>query len=232
MKNTARPEAGPLRTIAAKSNLNGILPVIPRKDVTHVVIKSEDEAYFPLRRDVRVEQGRMVEVRIELTPLSQEKEKATSVFHPIYFDPGSDRIKVDFYPHLYGIVEHLRSNPDVKLRIVGYSDLAGSPGENRLRPEEGECAVRDYFRKDGGLMYAISRQQAWVKRIHLPLIPGNEDAHEIRAAAWSFRSGSDGAQRPQNPLPWESPCPGLDAFLLGAGSLRRSAASIQSPWCS
>ncbi|MEP0547778.1 MAG: OmpA family protein [Rhodothermales bacterium] len=71
--------------------------------------------------------------------------------HGVLFDTGSDRIKPESTPTLDDIAETLRQYGDLRLRIEGHTDNAGSADANRQLSERRAAAVRDYLVQREGI---------------------------------------------------------------------------------
>lgn len=69
----------------------------------------------------------------------------------IFFDTGSARIRSESASALGEIAALLREHPDLRLRIEGHTDNAGSASSNQTLSEGRAEAVRDYLVNDEGI---------------------------------------------------------------------------------
>lgn len=82
------------------------------------------------------------EIPLELSPIEKD---ASFTLHAIQFDYNSATIRPESYPVLDELVDYLSSNPDVKLEIIGHTDLHGEYDYNMRLSRERAQAVFDYL---------------------------------------------------------------------------------------
>ncbi len=74
------------------------------------------------------------------------------VTNAIKFDTGSDKIKPESYSTIKSIADVLKSNPDVKIKIIGHTDSDGNADKNltlsKLRAESVKKTLIDEFQID------------------------------------------------------------------------------------
>ncbi len=88
----------------------------------------------------------------------KEKKKTfvkTKTFRPlklharIHFDFDKTDIKKDYLPYLNVIIRYLKRHPDIKVKIVGYTDSIGSKAYNDKLALARAKSVRDFLVKSG-----------------------------------------------------------------------------------
>ena len=72
-------------------------------------------------------------------------EKKSYISPTIYFDFGSYKIKPDYIPELYKLVEFLRAHPDKWIVIKGFADPPGTKRTNKRLSYKRAQAVKDYL---------------------------------------------------------------------------------------
>jgi outer membrane protein OmpA-like peptidoglycan-associated protein len=93
------------------------------------------------------------------TPKSDEKEKRIEEhfegYYPlklharIHFEFDKYKIKKEYLPYLNVISKYLKSKPDLKVKIVGYTDSVGSKSYNDKLAYKRALAVKEYLIKQG-----------------------------------------------------------------------------------
>jgi OOP family OmpA-OmpF porin len=73
------------------------------------------------------------------------------VSYGIYFDVNKDIVKPESYGTLKGIADVLKENPDVRIRIVGYTDSDGSEAANLDLSKRRGAAVKNEMVKSFGI---------------------------------------------------------------------------------
>jgi OmpA-OmpF porin, OOP family len=76
----------------------------------------------------------------------------------VLFDLNSAEVKSDAYPTLNDAVYILKKNPDLKIRIDGYTDSTGTKAYNKVLSERRAKAVEDFFISRG-----VDPQQLTIK---------------------------------------------------------------------
>ncbi|MBE8400008.1 OmpA family protein [Leptospira borgpetersenii] len=80
----------------------------------------------------------------------QELEKGKSIsLDSIHFALGSYEILEDSFPILENLNSYLRENPDIKIRIIGHTDLNGDYQDNIILSHNRANAVKDYLVRKG-----------------------------------------------------------------------------------
>ncbi len=67
----------------------------------------------------------------------------------IHFDFDKTEIKKDYLPYLNVIIRYLKRNPNIKVKIVGYTDSIGSKAYNDRLALRRAKAVKDFLVKSG-----------------------------------------------------------------------------------
>ena len=73
------------------------------------------------------------------------------VTHGILFDVNSDKIKPESYGTLKEMATVLKENPDLKVKIVGYTDADGSDAANLELSKKRAAAVKESLTKEFGI---------------------------------------------------------------------------------
>jgi outer membrane protein OmpA-like peptidoglycan-associated protein len=175
LKNSDDPAAPALRSIVRQSDARGRFTLVPRNDVTHVMVAPEDHASIALQ-SVRVEPNREKAVSIVISrpaaPAMPEQRKAlpgrpatppgamkkidegetapgSLSLQNILFDANSVNIGLEYYPFIHNLIDHLRRNPAVRLLIIGHADRRGNEESNETLSRNRAMAVRDYLVRMG-----------------------------------------------------------------------------------
>ncbi len=162
LKDSNAPGRKPLRSIVKRSNRKGIFYIVPKPDVKWIEITINQKGYKPYKKTVKVERGKIKNVRLEISPVSVRKRKPRAlakktssgsskefVFKPIYFGVNSTKIKLEFYPYIHRLINYLRHNKDIRIEITGHSDPSGTPEYNNRISYKRAKVIRDYFVKLG-----------------------------------------------------------------------------------
>ena len=73
----------------------------------------------------------------------------TLTLENIYFETNKSRILPESYQPLYDIIIELKLQPNLKVQIVGHTDVHGKPADNQKLSEERAKAVADFFISKG-----------------------------------------------------------------------------------
>ncbi|HYO64143.1 MAG TPA: OmpA family protein [Pyrinomonadaceae bacterium] len=125
-------------------------------------VRVTHEGYADWRTTVRGERGEVRELRVKLTPLTQEppkpaeseitkdlEEMGRARVYGINFDTGSDVINPDSRPVLDRIVGTLKQRPGWKLTVEGHTDSTASAAFNQQLSERRALAVKNYLQANG-----------------------------------------------------------------------------------
>ncbi len=110
-------------------------------------LRAQAEGLLAGTQTVSVEGGGTSTVDFELGTALQQGQ--TLSFANIYFDSGSDVIQPSSYAVLDEIVELLRSNSTVTVRVVGHTDSDGSESYNQDLSRRRAQSVRSYLVQRG-----------------------------------------------------------------------------------
>lgn len=73
----------------------------------------------------------------------------------ILFDAGSFKIKDYAYPYLYASLNYLRNNPNIFLKLTGYTDNQGNADQNEILALKRAQEVRRFFTGRGIIVWRI-----------------------------------------------------------------------------
>ncbi len=158
-----------LESLTRKSDSNGVILITPKDDARWIVLKPAQGGYKPFRKIVKIEKGKTQDILLELTPLppviipkkkapvTETREKQEShidddsrfTLKPIYFAFNSSEIKLQEYPYVHRVINYLRKNKSVRLKIAGHSDRFGTKENNEEVSIGRAKTVRDYLVKLG-----------------------------------------------------------------------------------
>jgi len=110
-------------------------------------LTAEAEGYATAGAPVEVVAGETTMKDIELRPELVAGQVLS--FDNIYFDVGSARIKRESHAVLDEVVETLKANPGVNVRIAGHTDSDGSASFNQTLSEQRAQAVETYLIEHG-----------------------------------------------------------------------------------
>ena len=167
LKDSADPARPPLRTIVRQSNNSGKFTVIPKKDVRILVVKPDSRKELFVKQ-VAVEPYRTKQVTLYVgnrrkapAPLSQGRATlqdptmtgrtvtSSMALQHILFDYNASDIRLEYYPFIHRLINHLRDNPSLRLLITGHADLMGSDYRNKELSTKRAMTVRDYLIRMG-----------------------------------------------------------------------------------
>ncbi|HVF48471.1 MAG TPA: OmpA family protein [Pyrinomonadaceae bacterium] len=126
-------------------------------------VRVSHQGFADWRTTVKSEGGEVREIRVRLTPLTEQppqpaaadqitqdlEEMGRARIYGINFDPDSDRLKDDSKPTLDRIVETLKKRPAWKLTVEGHTDSTSSAEHNRDLSERRAAAVKSYLQASG-----------------------------------------------------------------------------------
>jgi len=147
LKNTDDPKAPPVRVSTRKSDVDGRLRIFPKRDISWIVIKVDQPGFIPLRKAIEVDPGKVKDIEIKVSP--DALKKISYIFRPIYFKFNSAHIRLEYYPYLHEIINYMRGNEDIKLKIIGHADIRGTYAANYMVSIKRARAIKDYFVKLG-----------------------------------------------------------------------------------
>lgn len=114
-------------------------------------INIEVKGYMPYQTEVTLENESKTLI-VELTPI---KKGAKVVMNNIYFAPNSSSLTIDAIEGLNQLVQFLKDNPDVKVRVSGHTDIGSTQEFNMQLSTARAKAVRDYLVQMGILSNRI-----------------------------------------------------------------------------
>jgi outer membrane protein OmpA-like peptidoglycan-associated protein len=108
--------------------------------------KQEAEAAAERRRVEEIERAKMK----ELERLALEKERAIKkalslATESVAFNSGSANLKEESFESLDQVVELLKSNPELRLKLSGYTDNSGNAQSNLALSKQRTAAVKAYL---------------------------------------------------------------------------------------
>ena len=126
------------------TNSEGYYEVIDVPCEKYNVVVANKDNYKPNNKNVTttVENGKRHEVNMELTPLIIDNE---IVVNPIYFDFNKYNIRQDSYYELENIVNVLKSNPEMVIKIQSHTDSRGRDAYNKKLSNQRANATSNYI---------------------------------------------------------------------------------------
>jgi len=104
-------------------------------------VNVETKGYMPYQTELTIEKENK-ELLIELSPITKG---ATAVMSNIYFAPNSSSLTIDALQGLNQLVEFLKENPGVRIRVSGHTDIGSTQEFNMQLSTARAKAVRDYL---------------------------------------------------------------------------------------
>ncbi len=169
LKNSSDPESPALRFVIKQSDSAGRFSILPKSDVTHIMVRPEEDGAIAMQ-SVRVEPRREKQVSIVIgrpqgrdamtapppergdvmdeAPARPRSESAGSMQN-ILFDTNSVNIRLEYYPFIHNLINHLRGNPSARLLITGHADRRGTEDANEQLSLNRAAEVRDYLVRMG-----------------------------------------------------------------------------------
>lgn len=129
-----------------ESNKKGFLKIPEKYTSEGLEITIHQPGYFPYNRVIdlkAVEKGKMI------VYLDRLKEGSSIDVREIHFSANSYVIQKSSYPYLDSMVEFMKSNPDIRIRVVGHTDLHGTRIYNDRLSEQRARSVKDYLVSKG-----------------------------------------------------------------------------------
>jgi len=180
LKNSPDPAVPALRSVIRQSDSRGRFTVVPKSDVTHLMVVPETRESIAMQ-SVKVDPYREKSVSIvisspdsgkkidELPPVTSlpgelpehreksdryreapiEEPRGAVSLQNILFDTNSVNIRLEYYPYIHNLIDHLRKNPGARLLITGHADRRGSEQANEALSLNRAMAVRDYLVRMG-----------------------------------------------------------------------------------
>lgn len=87
-----------------------------------------------------------IELNLEVVPIENQQ---TVRLNNIFFDFGEYILLEDSYPELNRVVDLIKNNPDIKIKIMGHTDDVGSVEDNRILSLNRANAVSEYLASQG-----------------------------------------------------------------------------------
>ncbi len=104
-------------------------------------INIEIKGFMPYQSEVNIK-NESKDLLIELIPI---KKGATAVLSNIYFAPNSSSLTIDAIEGLNHLIQFLKDNPEVKIRISGHTDIGSTHEFNMQLSTARAKSVRDYI---------------------------------------------------------------------------------------
>ena len=135
--------SGPPFETEHRSNSEGRVEVSVEAGADKLSLHAQSPGYLPLRMPAT---GRLPEQVMRLVPV---KTDGSFAIRAVRFDFDSARIRPDSYPYLDALADYLKQNSRDRYRIIGHTDLHGSPELNRKLSLRRATSVRGYLVKRG-----------------------------------------------------------------------------------
>ncbi|MCX7679469.1 MAG: OmpA family protein [Spirochaetes bacterium] len=138
------------RIYAQKSDAFGKLEIKVSPTTKEVILHVNDERFEPLRQQLIPEEGIMKNISVFVTPfqpeeISAEIEAPAIQFRPIYFDFASSKIPMREMPNVLSIIQKLRNNPSLCVKIIGHTDAKGREFRNYHLGLKRAKAIKEAF---------------------------------------------------------------------------------------
>ncbi|MCP4132478.1 MAG: OmpA family protein [bacterium] len=155
----------PVRIITKRSDAEGQFKIRPKTDVNWVVLKADHKKYQPFSERIEIRKRETSDYVLELVPKKKKpasktkkepvkkkepvvrKKPSKTVFRPVYFGKGSSTINLEYFPYLHKMINSLRENKKVRIKIIGHAYKEGSAKECYKLSITRAKAVRDYLVK-------------------------------------------------------------------------------------
>ncbi len=148
------------KVITGESNKEGNFLLITESGITSVAIETLSSGFKTFKNEYSVDPGKVKDVNIVLNGnvIADNSNFDPTDFKPIYFDYNSSEIRLEYIPYIYNIINYLRANRNIRLKIIGHSgntpkcDVSEKIGLKRAK------TVRDYI-----ISFGIERNRVIVK---------------------------------------------------------------------
>lgn len=126
-------------------------PINSKEDEAYIVFQQVKKTFLFCRRV----EGRSFDIFSASLPkrenLVQNKleESGRVSLDSIYFERASAQLKQDSVTTLDSLVDYLHENPNIKMKIIGHTDLTGNFEDNMVLSKDRAKSVRDYLVRKG-----------------------------------------------------------------------------------
>lgn len=111
------------------------------------ILKQQQETSAELRRRIADLQTQLEEMRENINrEAAGSPEEIRSI---VFFNTGSYTLTVSSRQTLHKVVERVQGNPELQIRLEGYTDSSGSIEVNRRLSEQRTLAVKEYLLRQG-----------------------------------------------------------------------------------
>ena len=98
LKDTDNPRKPEIRKMVMKSGEKGEILFKPKGDITHVVLKTSDDSYLPMRKQIKVDPNTVNTLTIEVTPAAAKTKYAMAKTEPALKDFEQKKVKTKDVP--------------------------------------------------------------------------------------------------------------------------------------
>jgi len=138
LKDENNPRTKSKRIVSRISNDEGIFKVFPRDDVSWIIVKLDQKGYASIRKAIKVNPEGIKETNIQLYPTD-------FILRPIFFDRRSSEIKTAYLPYIHKIINYMRNNRSLNIRLVGYGDKGKRDSQDLLLAKKRVFKVAKYI---------------------------------------------------------------------------------------
>lgn len=126
-------------------------PINSKEDEAYIVFQQVKKTFLFCRRV----EGRSFDIFSASLPKRENvvqnklEESGRVSLDSIYFERASAQLKQDSVTTLDSLVDYLHENPNIKMKIIGHTDLTGNFEDNMVLSKDRARSVRDYLVRKG-----------------------------------------------------------------------------------
>jgi len=125
-----------------KTDRDGYFSVAIPDDLESIDLFIEQKGFLPYYRKLEKSDWMNPEIDIVLTPV---RNNTSFSIEAIHFDYEKAVVKPESFSYLDRLANYLKNNPDMKLEVIGHTDLHGGDGYNLDLSRQRALAVKEYL---------------------------------------------------------------------------------------
>ena len=137
--------SNPVDTTVVSPDSNNKIEIKTSGKIKRIVIIPGDDSVDGFAEEYIINKHGAMTGSLKLTKTEDREFK----IHPVYFNFNSSEIQLQDIPYLHDLIDYMRKNSNLKIRIEGYSDSHGTDRANMEISIKRAEKVRDYLVKSG-----------------------------------------------------------------------------------
>ena len=140
-----KSDSWPLKRETVTPDTNGVIKIKAAKDVKRILVLPYNENIKSFSVEFLVKKRTLKKRYVTI----EKYEKKIFKPEPVYFRFNSASICITDIPYLQEVVNHMRSNPEVKIELKGFADQTGTTAANQDISLKRAEAVKRYITESG-----------------------------------------------------------------------------------